>query len=167
MSEVELIESLKTAQHVRDLGLESLSLPATGDPLRNVNANRPAWALNLAKNPALRNEFEQLEVAVNEYNTAASQHKGEIVIKQGCELKDVLTQAKALQETGSPNEGDRSPNSSIQAGLQQFCKSSLHYATIMDTLAQRHPEWVSLAWVTIKLLLMVPIEYQRGPSLSL
>ncbi|KAK1532461.1 uncharacterized protein CCOS01_04444 [Colletotrichum costaricense] len=31
----------------------------------------------------------------------------------------------------------------------------------MDTLAQHHPEWVSLAWGTMKLLLMIPIEYQK------
>ncbi|KAK1701933.1 hypothetical protein BDP67DRAFT_353481, partial [Colletotrichum lupini] len=49
-------------------------------------------------------------------------------------------------------------NRNVQAGLQQFCKSTLHYAAVMDTLAQHHPEWVSLAWGTMKLLLMVPIE---------
>ncbi|KAK0646775.1 hypothetical protein B0T16DRAFT_329407 [Cercophora newfieldiana] len=31
----------------------------------------------------------------------------------------------------------------------------------MDTLAQHHPEFVSLAWGTVKLFLMVPIEYQK------
>lgn len=45
--------------------------------------------------------------------------------------------------------------------MQQFCKTTLHYAEVMDVLVEHHPEWVSLAWGTIKLFLMIPIEYHK------
>ncbi|KAK1483149.1 hypothetical protein CABS01_02885 [Colletotrichum abscissum] len=159
MDEAELIESLKTLQ-----GTQVFVTDTTLSRTQNrttVDTNRNAWALDATANPSLRDKFEQLGLAVSEYNIAASREKREIVIKDGCKLQDVLAQANALQEARSTNKDDKSLNSSIQAGLQQFCKSTLHYAAVMDTLAQHHPEWVSLAWGTMKLLLMIPIEYQK------
>ncbi|KAK1536079.1 hypothetical protein CPAR01_09621 [Colletotrichum paranaense] len=159
MDEAELIESLKTLQ-----GTQVFATDTTLSRTQNrttVDTNRNAWALDATANPSLRDKFEQLGLAVSEYNIAASREKREIVIKDGCKLQDVLAQANALQEARSTNKDDKSLNSSIQAGLQQFCKSTLHYAAVMDTLAQHHPEWVSLAWGTMKLLLMIPIEYQK------
>ncbi|OHE99000.1 hypothetical protein CORC01_05690 [Colletotrichum orchidophilum] len=160
MEEVELIESLKTLQTAEETRLDTAT-SSSCSPANPADVNRPAWALDLAKSPFLIDKFEQLEVAVTEYNAAASQQKRDIVAKHGCELKDVLLQANALQEAFNVKEENRSLGSNIQAGLQQFCKSTLHYAAVMDALAQHHPEWVSLAWGTMKLLLMIPIEYQK------
>lgn len=159
MDEAELIESLKTLQEVQETGTDTT--PSRTPNSITVDVNRDAWALDVTANPSLRNKFEQLQLAVNEYNIAATHEKREVVIKNGCELQDVLAQANALQEVRSSNKDAKSLNSNVQAGLQQFCKTTLHYAAVMDTLAQHHPEWVSLAWGTMKLLLMIPIEYQK------
>ncbi|KXH40496.1 hypothetical protein CNYM01_07943 [Colletotrichum nymphaeae SA-01] len=159
MDEAELIESLKTLQEVQETGTDTT--PSRTPNSITVDVNRDAWALDVTANPSLRNKFEQLRLAVNEYNIAATHEKREIVIKNGCELQDVLAQANALQEARSSSKDAKSLNNNVQAGLQQFCKSTLHYAAVMDTLAQHHPEWVSLAWGTMKLLLMIPIEYQK------
>ncbi|KAG7050142.1 nacht domain protein [Colletotrichum scovillei] len=159
MDEAELIESLKTLQEVQETGTDTTS-SRTPNSI-TVDMNRDAWALDVTANPSLRNKFEQLRLAVNEYNIAATHEKREIVIKNGCELQDVLAQANAMQEDRSSSKDAKSLNSNIQAGLQQFCKSTLYYAAVMDTMAQHHPEWVSLAWGTMKMLLMIPIEYQK------
>ncbi|KXH65583.1 hypothetical protein CSAL01_12052, partial [Colletotrichum salicis] len=106
--------------------------------------------------------MDRLEVAVSEYNSAASEQKRDTMAKNGCQLKSVLAQAQELQEAASTNEEDKSLGRNIQAGLQQFCKTTLHYAATMNTLAQHNLEWVSLAWGMMKLLLMIPIEYQKA-----
>ncbi|KAK1691013.1 hypothetical protein BDP55DRAFT_316105 [Colletotrichum godetiae] len=158
MKEAELIESLKALHEAAEIHEDK---PPSRSPTNTIDVTRPAWALELAETRSLRDKFEQLGAAVGEYNTAASREGREIVIKNGCELKDVLFQAHMLQEIDFPSKEDKSLGSNIQASLQQFCKTTLHYAAVMDTLAQHHPEWVSLARRTMKLLLMIPIEYQK------
>jgi hypothetical protein len=47
------------------------------------------------------------------------------------------------------------PKSAIRRLLGSFSLTVMHYAKILDALVQQHPEYVSLAWGTTKLLFVV------------
>jgi hypothetical protein len=47
------------------------------------------------------------------------------------------------------------PKSAIRRLLGSFSLTMMHYAKILDVLVQHHPEYVSLAWGTTKLLFVV------------
>lgn len=50
---------------------------------------------------------------------------------------------------------NRSQHSKIRKWLASCSKRVMYYGTIMDTLAQHHPEYVSLAWGALKFLFIV------------
>jgi hypothetical protein len=39
--------------------------------------------------------------------------------------------------------------------LEKLSERIMHYAPVLDALAQHHPEYVALAWGSVKLVLMV------------
>jgi hypothetical protein len=49
----------------------------------------------------------------------------------------------------------RSKDSKVRKWLARFSTGVLHYGRILDVLVQHHPEYVSLAWGTTKLLFVV------------
>jgi hypothetical protein len=51
------------------------------------------------------------------------------------------------------------PKSTIRRLLGSFSLGVMHYAKILDMLVQSHPEYVSLAWGTTKLLFVVSVAH--------
>lgn len=49
----------------------------------------------------------------------------------------------------------KSPKSRARRWLATCSSRLMHYSVIMDTLAQHHPEYVSLAWGAMKFLFVV------------
>jgi hypothetical protein len=47
------------------------------------------------------------------------------------------------------------PKSEVRRWLGQFSQGVMHYAQVFDVLVSHHPEYVSLAWGTTKLLFVV------------
>lgn len=118
------------------------------------------WALSISKKEDVKDKFDNLQKAVEDYNTIASKSQLDLVQTQGSNIEELRKLADNCQKAPAPGmEGQI--RSKIQDGMQQFCKTTLHYAEVMDVLIEHHPEWVSLAWGTIKLFLMIPIEYQK------
>ncbi|KAH7176066.1 hypothetical protein EDB81DRAFT_771821 [Dactylonectria macrodidyma] len=156
LEEEELIQSLKEISEESNQSLVSHShAPHSEDSIKS------AWSLSLAENSGVKARFSELQKTVDEYNVVASQEKWDLVRKNECSLEKDRALAEQLQKIAFPETERKGIRRTMKAGMQQFCKSTLHYATVMDALVQHHPEWVSLAWGTMKLLLSIPIEYEK------
>lgn len=57
--------------------------------------------------------------------------------------------------------------SQVGTWLGSLSLSIMHYARILDVLVQHHPEYVSLAWGTTKLLFVVSSLLSDLPSLAI
>lgn len=154
IQEKELFISLEnTSKNTQSIVLERGS-PNTSGTIQSL------WALSISKKEDVKEKFDNLQKAVEDYNTTASKGQLDLVQKQGSNIEELRKLAENCQKAPAPGtEGQ--VRSRIKDGMQQFCKSTLHYAEVMDVLVEHHPEWVSLAWGTIKLFLMIPIEYQK------
>lgn len=71
-------------------------------------------------------------------------------LKQKYTLADVQEAVKQAQE-----RYDSRTQSRVRKWLSRFSAGVLNYGQIMDVLVQHHPEYVSLAWGTTKLLFVV------------
>ncbi|KAJ4865507.1 hypothetical protein T069G_02037 [Trichoderma breve] len=147
------------------LSLESISRASQSIVLGCGSPNpsgtiQSLWALSISKKEDVKEKFDNLRKAVEDYNTTASKGQLDLIQKQGSNIEELRKLAENCQAAPAPGmEGHA--RSKIKDGMQQFCKTTLHYAEVMDVLIEHHPEWVSLAWGTIKLFLMIPIEYQK------
>jgi hypothetical protein len=71
-------------------------------------------------------------------------------LKQKHTLSDVQDEVKKAQEKYSLRTQGR-----VRKWLSRFSAGVLNYGQILDVLVQHHPEYVSLAWGTTKLLFVV------------
>jgi hypothetical protein len=71
-------------------------------------------------------------------------------LKQKHNLSDIQEEVNKAQEKYSLRTQGR-----VRKWLSQFSAGVLRYGQIMDVLVQHHPEYVSLAWGTTKLLFVV------------
>ena len=60
----------------------------------------------------------------------------------------------------------RSKDSKIRKWLSRVSSGVLYYGRILDVLVQHHPEYVSLAWGTTKLLFVVSPMFSKRETLS-
>ena len=58
----------------------------------------------------------------------------------------------------------RSKDSKVRKWLSRFSAGVLYYGRILDVLVQHHPEYVSLAWGTTKLLFVVSSKFARSDN---
>lgn len=72
-------------------------------------------------------------------------------------LEDLLA---TIADTRRHYDQDRS-GSKLRRCMEHFAERIHYYGNIMDVLAQHHPEYVSLAWGTMKLLLSAVIEHKK------
>ncbi|KAI9654670.1 MAG: hypothetical protein M1821_005877 [Bathelium mastoideum] len=56
-------------------------------------------------------------------------------------------------------QGSNDNKQRVQKWVEGFSSQVLHYAAVLDTLAQHHPEYVSLAWGTIKFVFVGIIDH--------
>ena len=71
-------------------------------------------------------------------------------LKQKYTIADVQEEVKQAQE-----KHDARTHGRVRKWLSRFSTGVLNYGRILDVLVQHHPEYVSLAWGTTKLLLVV------------
>ncbi|PNP58305.1 hypothetical protein THARTR1_01820 [Trichoderma harzianum] len=154
IQEKELLVSLeRISKDTQSIVLERGS-PNTSGTIQSL------WALSISKKEDVKEKFDNLQKAVEDYNTMACKSQLDLVQTQGSNIEELRKLAEKCQKAPAPGvEGQA--RSKIKDGIQQFCKTGLHYAEVMDVLVEHHPEWVSLAWGTMKLFLMIPIEYQK------
>lgn len=72
-------------------------------------------------------------------------------------LKKIHTIADVQEEVTKAEKryNLRSKDSKVRKWLARFSSGVLYYGRILDVLVQHHPEYVSLAWGTTKLLFVV------------
>ncbi|KAI0114169.1 hypothetical protein F4776DRAFT_638432 [Hypoxylon sp. NC0597] len=119
------------------------------------------WSIAISTQPGVKNGFERLQTAIDEYNAEASQQQRELIDHQNVKLEEVRKIAEEIQSNSDKRNSEKKLRSMVNNGLRKFCETSLYYSSIMDTLIQHNPEWIILAWGAVKFMLMIPIEYQR------
>ncbi|KAI1412093.1 hypothetical protein F5Y13DRAFT_51033 [Hypoxylon sp. FL1857] len=119
------------------------------------------WSIEISSQPAVKDGFERLRTAIDEYNVEASQQQRDLIDHQNVQLEEVRKIAEGIQLKSNSGNSEKKIRSMMNNGLRKFCETSLYYSSIMDILIQQNPEWLSLAWGAVKFMLMIPIEYQR------
>lgn len=61
----------------------------------------------------------------------------------------------SVQKAKTRYDGASDGHSSTRQWLEKLSSRVAHYQPVMDALAQHHPEYVALAWGTVKLILAV------------
>jgi hypothetical protein len=81
-------------------------------------------------------------------------------------LKNKHTIADVQEEVTKAQErySLRSKDSKVRKWLSRFSAGVLYYGRILDVLVQHHPEYVSLAWGTTKLLFVVSPKFARSDN---
>ncbi|PPJ58241.1 hypothetical protein CBER1_08261 [Cercospora berteroae] len=68
-------------------------------------------------------------------------------------LQDVISRARTAYES--------QPHSAARKALDKFSAGVMYYSKIMDMLVQHHPEYVSLAWGTMKLVFVLVVNHEE------
>ena len=84
----------------------------------------------------------------------ASNLPGQAWLKQKHTIADVEEEIVKAQA----KYNQRSQGSKVRKWLAGFSSGVLYYSRILDVLVQHHPEYVSLAWGTTKLLFVVSLQ---------
>jgi hypothetical protein len=92
--------------------------------------------------------------------SASSNIPGQDWLKKKHTIADVQGEIKKAQEKYHL----RSKDSRTRKWLARFSSGVLYYGQIMDVLVQHHPEYVSLAWGTTKLLFVVSSQHHSSLS---
>ncbi|KAH6618646.1 hypothetical protein C7974DRAFT_34011 [Boeremia exigua] len=96
--------------------------------------------------------------ATEAYHTAAQQLKEELDIGQcaqipedkAASIEEVCATVSAAKKRYDDSSSD---HNGVRAWLGKLSGRVMHFQPIMDALAQHHPEYVALAWGTLKLIL--------------
>jgi hypothetical protein len=91
--------------------------------------------------------------------SASSNIPGQDWLQEKHTIADVQDEIRKAQEKYNL----RSQGSRLRKWLSRFSAGVLYYGQIMDVLVQHHPEYVSLAWGTTKLLFVVSSQH-HSPS---
>jgi hypothetical protein len=83
---------------------------------------------------------------------------GQDWLKRNHTIADVQDEIRKAQEKYNL----RSQGSRVRKWLSRFSAGVLHYGRILDVLVQHHPEYVSLAWGTTKLLFVVSSQHHSA-----
>lgn len=96
----------------------------------------------------LRGLFQDAIVIIHS-NTTLNDKERDIIQQANC-LEDIQFIVQRAKE-----QYDRTSKSTVKHWLIEFSKRICYYGNIMDVLVQQHPEYVSLAWGSLKLLFVV------------
>ncbi|KAK2878124.1 hypothetical protein FQN49_001123 [Arthroderma sp. PD_2] len=76
---------------------------------------------------------------------------------QATSLEDLVDIVRVAQKHYESTRGD----SKIWRGIKGFSEKLCYYGNIFDVLVQQHPEYVALAWGTMKLLFGAIVEHEK------
>ena len=94
---------------------------------------------------------QAFEDAVKEFRTHVSEEECSKWLNSSTTIYDVEGAVNSAKEKYEK----KSPKSRARRWLASCSSRLMYYSVIMDTLAQHHPEYVSLAWGAIKFLFIV------------
>jgi hypothetical protein len=94
---------------------------------------------------------EAFRDAVGRFSTVTKDRRKISLVEGATSLADV----KGLVDDALDDYTRKSKWPKARAHLQEVAATIHHYSKTLDVLAQHHPEYVALAWGTMKLLLMV------------
>jgi hypothetical protein len=128
--------------------------------MKDQMKNSPALA-SRGSNPKSPNNAEIVFTRVLQLlqiNGSGSSYQGNVPgqdwLKEKHTIADVQEEIKKAQEKYNL----RSQGSRVRKWLSRFSAGVLYYGRILDVLVQHHPEYVSLAWGTTKLLFVVSVK---------
>ncbi|CZR52986.1 uncharacterized protein PAC_02864 [Phialocephala subalpina] len=124
--------------------------PRPADPCLEMGVVR-------TRNPAQ----EAYEEAVKTFNEKLTRDEFKQIWLRGKANMEQVLQAVLLAKE---KYDARSQQSKARKWITKFSKLVTHYSSIMDTLSNHHPEYVSLAWGAMKFLLMVPMPIKDIPE---
>ncbi|CAG8962269.1 hypothetical protein HYFRA_00005324 [Hymenoscyphus fraxineus] len=71
---------------------------------------------------------------------------------------------QALKEAKEKYDNRKSGQSAVQDWLSMFSSRLLYYGGVLEVLAQHHPEYVALAWGSIKFLFVAVLNHEESIS---
>jgi hypothetical protein len=74
-------------------------------------------------------------------------------VEQQC-LRDLEAVVKASTRRAKKQESRKAWMQKFSAKSQHFCATALHYESLFDTLNNQAPEYTSILWASVKLLLL-------------
>jgi hypothetical protein len=80
--------------------------------------------------------------------------KAKDILQGNTSMKDVVD---VVEEAKERYEKDTAENTVVLGWLDKFSGTILYYSNILDVLAQHHPEYLCLAWGSVKFVLQVSL----------
>ena len=115
-------------------------LPSSGHSLTRSSATEPARTAYITAKQYFSSHLTQDE-------------SKRVWLAEKSTMQDVIT---AVQIARSKYE-ERSKKSKVRESLAAFSSRVMYYGAVMDTLSQHHPEYVALAWGSMKLSFVVSL----------
>ena len=110
----------------------------------------------------------KLQKRISDFLTQASASESKELEIGRAKLLEVMRIAQSEQETRYPEPTDESRQTRrqraqerIRAGCRAFSEVTYEYSQIMDMLVSNAPEYVSLAWGAIKIVLVIQIHHEE------
>lgn len=116
----------------------------------------------------MQDSHPRLQRRISEFLVRASAADREELETGRTRLLEVMKSAQSEQETKYPTADDESKQTrrqkaqiKIRAGCRAFSEVTYEYSKIMDTLVSQAPEYVSLAWGAMKIILVTQINHEE------
>ena len=116
----------------------------------------------------MQDSHPRLQRRISEFLVRASAADRKDLETGRARLLEAMKSAQLEQETKYPAADDESKQTrrqkaqaKIRAGCRAFSEVTYEYSKIMDTLANQAPEYVSLAWGAMKIILVTQINHEE------
>jgi hypothetical protein len=91
-------------------------------------------------------------------NGSGSSYQGNVPGQDWLKKKHTIANVQEEIKKAQEKYNLTSQGSRVRKWLSRFSAGALYYGLILDVLVQHHPEYVSLAWGTTKLLFVVSVK---------
>ena len=103
-----------------------------------------------------------LQRSLQEFQAGASREQKEVLEKHEQQLRQVLSETKALHDAKEERKASRPRwRAKFRSGLDKFCATALHYQNIFDVLNEQAPEYTSAIWGAVKILLVASVNNEK------
>ncbi|KAK6332997.1 hypothetical protein TWF718_010822 [Orbilia javanica] len=101
---------------------------------------------------------EAYNEAVRLFSTTSNNAEGKILLQNRNTLSDVITTIESLK---TAYESKTQKSEKLKNYLRKLSSRIMYYGTVLDVMAQHHPEYVSLAWGAMKFLFQGVINHEE------
>ena len=115
----------------------------------------------------MQDSHPRLQRRISEFLVRASAADRQELETGRARLLEAMKSAQSEQETRYPADDESNQTrrqraqTKIRAGCRAFSEVTYEYSKIMDTLANQAPEYVSLAWGAMKIILVTQINHEE------